>query len=178
LREVDGLGSPFVNSIALIIIAAMVTAVATWFWGTRTAAIIRAKEVEVAHQALLVRTAALEEQLRRINDVVSPIYGVMQSLLVKELTHDHAPEMDELMRLLELEPPDLTKEADARLHKLLLQRSTDKTIPQHERDSAMMLPVILKRARLEAEQRKEADRVLHEKDVVLVSVPNAVPPVP
>src|SRR6478752_3924616 len=150
----DGLGSPFVNSIALIIIAAAVTAVTTWFWSTRTAAISRAKEVETAHQALLVRTAALEEQLRRINDVVSPIYSVMQTLLVKELTHDHAPEMDELMRLLELEPPDLTPDADARLHHLLAQRAKD-AASEHERDSAVLMPIILKRARVETAEKTE-----------------------
>jgi len=171
----DGMGSPFVNSIVLLIVGAGLAFMAAWFWNSRSAAVARAKEIETANDALLARTAALEEQLRRINDVVSPIYSVMQTLLVKELTHDHAPEMDELMRLLELEPPDLTPQADARLHRLLAQRAVDETAPEHERDSAILMPIILKRARIEAAEKSEADRILHEKEVVMVSVPTAVP---
>jgi hypothetical protein len=170
---VDGLGSPFVNSVVLLIVGAGLAFMAAWFWNSRSAAVARAKEIATANEALLARTAALEEQLRRINDVVSPIYSVMQTLLVKELTHDHAPEMDELMRLLELEPPDLTPDADARLHKLLEQRAVD-AVSEHERESAVMMPIILKRARVETAEKTEADRILHEKEVVLVSVPTTV----
>ena len=80
---------------------------------------------------------------------------------------------DELMRLLELEPPDLTPDADARLHELLAQRAIDAE-SEHERDSAVMMPIILKRARIEAARKTEADRILNEKDVVLVSVPTTI----
>ena len=169
----DGLGSPFVNSVVLLIVGAGLAFMAAWFWNSRSAAVARAKEIATANEALLARTAALEEQLRRINDVVSPIYSVMQTLLVKELTHDHAPEMDELMRLLELEPPDLTAKADARLHELLAQRATDAE-SEHERDSAVMMPIVLKRARIEAAAKTEANRLLQEKEVVLVSVPTTL----
>jgi len=76
---------------------------------------------------------------------------------------------------LELEPPDLTPQADARLHRLLAQRAVDEMAPEHERDSAVLMPIILKRARIEAAEKSEADRILHEKEVVMVSVPTAVP---
>ena len=60
---------------------------------------LRADALELATEkkAIMVRIAELETKLALVNAVVVPISTAFQAILIKELTHFHAPEMDALI---------------------------------------------------------------------------------
>jgi len=87
-----------------------------------------------------------------------PLNMAMQAMLIKELTHYHAPEMDVLMQ--NLGPPStLSESEEARLAVLLDERTREMgpLISPSERDAAAILPVIIKRAKAEAEMLAGAE---------------------
>lgn len=121
-----------------------------WYWFVKAQDERTAAAVHVADQALLVRVAELEKQLASVQESVVPISAAMQALLVKQLTHFHTPVMDAL--LVKLGPPNTLTEAEEKeLIIALEQRTRDMgpLIDDSERDAAMMLPMIIRRVRLE-----------------------------
>ena len=134
------------NTLAITVIGAGLSFFAGWFLyyldGKRHAAAILA----AATSKLTDRVFELERQLSLVNQAVVPISAAFQAILIKELTHYHTPEMDELM--LKLGPPIvLTIEESKRLTILLEERTQDMNsiISDSERDAAHMLPMVMKR---------------------------------
>ena len=81
-----------------------------------------------------------------------PISTAFQTVLVKQMTHYHTPEMDGLMK--KIGPPNtLTEAEEHRLTILLKERTQDmgSEITPSERDAAAILPMVMKRARIEAD---------------------------
>lgn len=170
----DGFG-PLINSIMLLVFGAGMTALSTWFWFVRNTALQKARDIAADHDTVKARLAAAENQLMRIDQVIVPINTMMQALLVKQLTHAHTPEMDQLMA--KLGPPSqLTDEENERLLELLEERSKDKEHPREERKAAEILPVIMERAQAEQDLLTTAG-AFNAKLVSLVTVigvPNTV----
>jgi hypothetical protein len=152
MSEAAGFGT-FTNSVLLLIISAILAFAAAWFWFSRNTAIEKAKVLAVDHAAVLSRLSFAEAQLARIDQVVVPINTMMQAMLVRELTHYHTPEMDELMK--KIGPPSLLSEEETkRLIVLLEERTKDMgpLISASERGAATILPVIMERAKAEQDQ--------------------------
>jgi len=103
----------------------------------------------VLHQvaANKLRITTLEGQLELVGASVVPFNMAVVQMLVKELTHDHAPEADALMVL--LKPDIINEDEQARLFVLLKERETNAATPS-EREAAAVLPVFVRRAREEA----------------------------
>src|SRR5664279_4485455 len=116
----EGFG-PLANSILLSFVGVALTFATAWFWFAKNEAVEKARVIAVDHEAVKARLANAEAQLARIDQVVVPINTMMQAMLVRELTHEHKPEMDGLMQ--KLGPPNsLTEQENARLLELLDER--------------------------------------------------------
>lgn len=115
------------------------------------AAATAALNLAAASAATVSRITELERQLSLVTQAVVPISTAFQAILIKELTHYHTPRMDELMT--RVGPPStLSIAEEAELAHLLSQRTKDMgdEITESERDAAMILPIVMKRARAEA----------------------------
>jgi hypothetical protein len=113
---------------------------------------------------LLARLVELERRFSLIGQAIIPVSTAFQTMLVRELTHFHTPEMDSLMA--HIGPPStLSEEETNRLVVLLRQRASEPDVPASERDAAYMLPAVMRRATAEAlamaEQQPTALRLLH-----------------
>ena len=101
---------------------------------------------------LAKRLKTIEDQLILVGAQVLPISTAFQAILVKELTHYHTPELDAL--LVKLGPPFTLTEAEMQqMFQLLVAREQDlgPLISAAERDAAHMLPLVMRRAKVEAE---------------------------
>jgi hypothetical protein len=148
------------NSVGLLLLAAVVTFLTTAYWFRRNASIKEADRLAVEHQKVLDRLSEMEVKFATVNQAIIPISTAFQAILIKELTHYHTPEMDELMR--KIGPPNtLTENEEIRLSVLLRERTLDMgpLISDSERDAALILPAIMKRARIEADKLKGAEEL-------------------
>ena len=146
------------NSMFIAAFGTVLGIITTWFWKSRDAAVQKAKAIEIEHQKALARLDALEKKQGIVDAQLVPFNGLMQAMLIKELTHAHTPEMDALMT--KIGPPNtLTTTEEARLAVLLKERyeRLDDTVPERERDAAFILPAIIRRARDEAQILTDAD---------------------
>lgn len=168
----EGFG-PLANSILLSIVSLALSFATAWFWFARNTAVEKARAIAIDHEAVKARLATAEAQLARIDQVVVPINTMMQAMLVRELTHPHTPEMDELMR--KLGPPNtLTEQENERLLVLLDERSKDMgpRISASERGAAAIMPVIMERAKAEQDLIAGVDGVkVRAVSVLTVGVP-------
>lgn len=143
----------FINSVGLIMLTAMFTFAAAWFWHTRKAKDDKTTAIAEATKRLTDRVNELEAEHRLVKAAVQPITSAFQAILIKELTHFHTPELDALMAKLLHEPPiTLTEHEERRMAVLLEERTRDmgEQISDSEREAATILPVVIKRARVEA----------------------------
>lgn len=150
----------FLNSVALLVIAGILTFAAALFWWQKNQAVKEKEKLAVGHQSVVDELKEMQIAMAGIRAAVVPISAAYQAILIKELTHFHTPEMDELMEKI---PSDsLTPEEEDRLFNVLLpQREKDMgpLISETERDAAHILPVIVKRARAEAAKVALAEKL-------------------
>ena len=140
----------FVNSGILIVITAVIAFLSTRYWTNRRLIMLERDKTVLSNALRDDKITTLQTQLAVISAAVVPISTAFQSILIKELTHYHTPELDELMK--RIGPPSQLNEIEtARLEFLLTERSKDmaKEIPESERDAATMLPLVIKRAKAE-----------------------------
>src|SRR5678815_1345175 len=155
------------NAFLLALFGAGLTFLGTWFWFRKEAAEKKSAAIADDHQKLIGRVIELESKLALVNQSIIPFNTVFQSILVKELTHYHTPEMDALM--VKIGPPyALTDDEAARLSVLLDERTRDmgELITERERGAALILPEIIKRARDETALLNSAEAM----KMTLVSV--------
>lgn len=136
----DSIGAKLVPMIIASAFGAFLAWIAALYWLRRKA---RADMSE--------RITSIEKQLALVGQAVLPISTAFQAILIKELTHFHAPELDEL--LTKIGPPStMTPEEEARFAVLLKERTRDlgDQITDSERGAALILPTIIKRAKAEA----------------------------
>lgn len=174
--NVDGISisQSTLNSLGIGAIGAIATFAMAWFWHMKTRAEVKAAAFMEEHQRVLERLAELETKERLSGQVMTPIVTAFQALLVKQLTHDHAPEMDKLM--VQVGPPDtLSDEERDRLMVLLARRARDMgiEITQSERDAAMILPIVMTMAAEEQANFKSATAAKDLKLITIVSVVGA-----
>ena len=134
------------------LVTALVTAVGTRLWDRRRATAAATRQVQDAHSQMVLRLGAVERQLGLIGQAVLPISTAFQAILIQELTHYHTPVLDAL--LVKLGPPfNLTPDEEADVLRLLEERERDlgDQISDSERDAAHILPLIMKRAKIEAQ---------------------------
>jgi hypothetical protein len=147
----DEATSSFVNSVGLLGLGSAFSFVVAWYWSSRGAATREKDRLASEHEKVLVRLNEMEVKFATVNQAIIPISTAFQAILIKELTHYHTPEMDELMR--KVGPPNtLTEDEEIRLAELLRERTLDMgpLISDSERDAALILPAVMRRARTEA----------------------------
>lgn len=136
------------NSMLITLFGSALAWLAALYWWQRNAAVKRAADIAVDHQKTLDRVIALESQLLLVKEQVSPFWTAAQAILVKELIHPNAPEMDGLLD--KVGPPNaLSEEEQIRLIRLLNERTKDVGVSPSERDAALILPAIMARAKKE-----------------------------
>jgi hypothetical protein len=162
-------GNPFFNSLVLLFIGAILSAVVTWLFASRASAKQAVKDatdkaerqaevIAAGHVKLEARVAELTERLSLVSAQVVPFSTAFQQILVAQLTHAHTPRLDEL--LAKLGPPiTLTDAEEAEMYGLLTERQQEVEFPEEERDAATMLPLVIKRARIEQAQIALAEGV-------------------
>jgi len=124
--------------------------IASWFWYNRSARAKLKDKKELKDKEVMGRIVELEKQLSTLKATVVPISSIYQAILVKELTHFHTPKMDDL--LVKLGPPNiLTDDEVDELAIALKERAEDmgSKISASERDAAIILPYVVKRANTE-----------------------------
>jgi len=107
------------------------------------------------------RVRTLELQIALLTQQVSPLWTAAQAILIKQMTHYHAPELDALLR--KIGPPvTLTAQEEHRLYVLLEERTKDMgaLIDSSERDAAAMLPLIIRRVREEQHLKAQDTQIL------------------
>ena len=127
---------PWIVNVAMILLTALV--------GLGSKYILSLRQAVKDREARLVR---IEDNIKSMALVTTPLFTVMQEKLIKELTHFHTPEMDAL--LVKVGPPNvLTIEERERLATMLQERTKDLNgeISPNERDAATIFPIIMKRA--------------------------------
>ena len=104
------MSEPFFNSLLLAIVGAILTFLVTRYFANR-------RMIESEHDKAVLsnalrddRITALQTQLAVISAAVVPISTAFQSILIKELTHYHTPELDALMK--RVGPPSLLNEVE------------------------------------------------------------------
>jgi hypothetical protein len=162
-------GNPFANSLVLAVFGAILSALVTWLFASRAAAKQAVKDtadkaekaaaiIAEGHAKLEARVAELTERLSLVSAQVVPFSTAFQQILVAQLTHAHTPELDAL--LAKLGPPiTLTEEEEPELYRLLSAREKEVEFDEEERESAIMLPYVIKRARREQAQIALAEGV-------------------
>ena len=122
-----------------------------WYQNRQQAAVQHTTQEILAERVTTLAThvATIETQMVRIRDAV-PLHVALQTILIKELTHFHTPELDFL--LTKLGPPyRLTESEEETLLAGLKQRERDMgaEISQSEREAAQMLPLLINRIKRE-----------------------------
>lgn len=154
------------QALFLLAAGALVSFMGAWFWFSRNAKMATGNIQREDTDKLKARIAELEKQQAVLNQTVIPIATAFQSILIKELTHLHTPELDGLME--KMGPPwTLTEEEEARMIALLERRTRDMSdvIPDSEREAAEILPLLMKRVHRES--------VAAHVEVQLVGIPPA-----
>lgn len=139
------------TQIAGMVFASLLTFAATAYWTTRSAHVRKAERIEQEHTALIARIIELERQHSLLGQAILPISTAFQQILIKELTHMHTPILDALLQ--KIGPPcTLSPEEELELFRGLKERTLDlgDLITDSERDAALILPYVMKRAHREA----------------------------
>jgi hypothetical protein len=159
-----------------VIGTAGISFLAALYWRKRDDLAKKTLEIAENHEELTNRVAAIETQLALVGQTILPMSTAFQAILVKELTHFHTPEVDAL--LVKVGPPNILTVQEAKDLEVALEkrvREVDPLIGESERDAARMLPMVMKRAKLEAEVL--GDYPVRLKLVtVAAATPNDVPP--
>lgn len=163
----------FLIAVLLLMVGSALTFMATRYWNLRAAKLLAAtdalKEIEAVRKATQERLDEIERQLGSIAQTVQPISVAFQAILIKQLTHEHSPVLDDLMA--KIGPPNiLTDEEQVELLFELKERAKDMSslISDSERDAAKMLPLVMDRVKAETEAPPPPQ------DVVLVAVPPGI----
>jgi hypothetical protein len=142
---IAGISDSFAGQFVLVVLSVVLTATtaifATNFYNRR--------QMDAARD---LRIVEIEKQIALISASVVPISTAFEAVLIKQLTHLHTPRLDDLMTRIgppsSLLPAEVDEMAD-----LLRERAIDMgdRICDSERDAAVMLPLVMKRARIEAD---------------------------
>ncbi len=173
----DLISATTLNQFLLATFGAFLVFLTTWFWRGKTEALLKAKTLSEAHEAVLARLSVVETQLKLTEQMTSPIVTAMQAILVKQLTHAHRPELDAL--LVKIGPPDiLTDQERARLLVLLHDRSwdVDPSVGTEERSAAKILPLLMPMAVAEQKAFAEAGVSANLRLMTIVAVVGAPEP--
>jgi len=163
------------NSMLLALFGTALGVITTWFWKSRDEAVRKATVIAGEHEAALKRISDLEKKQGIVDAQLVPFNGLMQAMLIKELTHAHTPEMDALM--VKLGPPNILTPAEERRLTVMLQERyarPDPSVSEQERDAAFILPAVIRRARSEAQVLQDAEdiRVKLVSIAAVVAVPD------
>jgi len=142
-------------SAALVVLAALLGFVANRYLASRAVVTATALRLAEANERLIARVTELEKQSALLGQAVLPISDLFRAALIKELTHNHTPEMDDLMARVD----DLTDDELNRLTVLLRERVVeydDPLITESERDAATILPIVMKRVQVEHREAAES----------------------
>ena len=131
-----------VSFLVLYGVLAVLLSAAFWGWF-----IYRRERGDVYRAHALLVAEVLELRSHMIGTATAvPINVAIQTLLIKELTHYHTPEVDAL--LAKLGPPFTLTDDEERALLLALEKreqEKDSQITDSEREAARMLPLIIKR---------------------------------
>jgi hypothetical protein len=134
-----------INSVALLLLGPVIAFLGTWFWRYRT-------RVDDAAAARGEQIATLQKQVTVLETQVKPLWDSTQSRLAKDLTHP-SPQFKEADALLgKLQAHEIEESERQRLLVLLAERarSTDPEVSPAEKESARIMPIVMKKALSEA----------------------------
>lgn len=147
--------SSTITSVAISVLGVALAFLGTLYWTKRN-----------EQKVLLLKIASMEQQVALVSSQVVPISAAFQAMIIKDLTHDHTPELDLLMT--KVGPPStLTEDEQHRMLELLTHRMDDLNImmPESEREKAKILPFVMKMA------QEEARAIAHPNVIRFVAVP-------
>jgi hypothetical protein len=143
-----------------ILLTALIGFTSTMWFRAKDAALRAKREAEALaaeitrrrdeeRDAMRAEAADLRLKLEVLTANMMPATLAFQSLLVKGLTHSHAPRTDDL--LAKVAPDIISPEEEVELLAALEVLSTKQNpfFPQLEADMAIMLPLVIRRARAE-----------------------------
>lgn len=140
----------------------------TAFLGTAVTLLLRRKDsdktnesataaaIKKDHDELVAKVEELQKELLVLKTQVSPLWAVVQSTIVRELTHPSPQfhEMDELMHKLEA----LTIEPGERFRLMVMLderiTSNDPEVTDSEKDSAQILKLVMRKVSQERERER------------------------
>lgn len=117
--------------------------------------------------------AELKRQIDVLNIPVQQLNTAFQAILVRQLTHFHTKELDDLME--KLGPPLTLTAAELKRMEVLLkarENDVDDQIDESEREAAHMLPMVIKRVAADLAKPEPAS------DLIVVAVPRATEEMP
>lgn len=165
--EQVGVTSMYDLSLPFILVAfgAALAFLAARFWYAKGER-VKAFDVQVKlNESMKIRIDELEKQIGLVGQTVQPISTAFQAMLIKQLTHFHTPVLDKLLE--GIGPPyTLDDEQEVQLVHELNKRMVDmgSEIDDSERDAARMLPLVMRRVKLESETAAK----VNELQVVIV----------
>jgi hypothetical protein len=114
------------------------------------------------------RISELERQLGIVGAQVAPFNTAFQTMLIKQLTHSHAPVMDALMAKLGSEgvPPTITEAETVELAAALRERASDPLVGEYEACAAQALLPVTRMAEIDKELQKRGKVPLVDFQVV------------
>lgn len=139
-----------VNSIILLVIGVVLTAVIGWLFRTSSAKNLRMAELEKTVSELTTALAISDTKL-------TPMWLKVQKQLIEDLHHPHenAEEMDKLLDVLSAQDVDLTHDETIRMRELLRRRKNDMSVSEHERASATIMAVVMDKVLIESQAPEE-----------------------
>lgn len=151
---------PTLKSVIMLVAGGVVTFLGALYWFKRNEHVKETERIAAEHTELTKRVASLENQLSLVSQTILPMSTAFQAILVKELTHFHTPEVDAL--LVKVGPPNVLTPAEEKELEIALEkraREIDPLIDEAERDAARMLPMVMKRSKVESEVLSSALRL-------------------
>jgi hypothetical protein len=136
------------------------------YWKLQTKKELAKAALEDTARSVQDQLGSLKSQMLILGQAVQPLTAAMAAVLVKQLTHFHAPNTDAL--LAKVGPPStLTRAEEKQLAEAMDTRMIDGDITLLERNSAQLLLLFIERSRLEDNGSIEG------MDLALVGVPRA-----
>jgi hypothetical protein len=131
-------------------VIAAVVAYGIWLW-FRVHGTTKVPNITLDSDSIYERMRNVEAQLSALMTTATPLSKLMRDTIIKELTHSHAPELDDL--LAKVKADELLPSDEQRLFALLKERAEarDDRINMDERDAAIMLPPVMRRIKQERE---------------------------
>jgi len=162
--------SPLINSITILVLTIIFTAISTWLWKRHDRSTKREDDMDTEsakiREATNNKIIALEQQVAILNARLVPLWPLVQVRISTDLERASHTEADEL--LIQLNNKTIDEKGRARLITLMERRSIDPSVSEAEQLKATIMPSIMRLVEIEEELGPEIPP--DEANVLLLSV--------